>query len=335
MSRVGLPGVKRDDNNCVLFRCLIFCIIIFFLASLVVIGGRDENGESQNTVDVYNLDNGDIKWSHQAKPAPVRWTRAGTAVLNGNIYILDGYTRYSGQSQSEYKVRQFNFHMYVWTPLPNLPYAASHGPVVFTYMNTLFACDGGTSNSTQCLSLDLSNANPVWRQAPALPYKTHSPNIGVTIGNRTYICGGAERYLDKVISWDPGIENSWVEMEPMNVKRVHHCVVSDGIDTIYAISGCGDCWGDGGFVEKYNVVTGIWTIIKSTTKPGLRVGLHDIRTVICGYWSGFAYVVFSEHWDSGLDPRFHIFDTQQETWRTSFSEVRVAAYDPAFEVVPP
>ena len=72
-------------------------------ACLIVIGGK-QNVEPLNTVDIYTLSSGNIKWSHKGEPLVNRWIAAGRAVKNGNIYMLGGFTSKLGDSADQHAV---------------------------------------------------------------------------------------------------------------------------------------------------------------------------------------------------------------------------------------
>ena len=90
-------------------------------ASLVVIAGSlKEDGKtvSHTTVDVYELHFGVVTWSHQGKPAPVAWTRAGKAVSGHSIYVAGGIS-YGNDTWKYHKyAAQYNLALHTWTLLP-------------------------------------------------------------------------------------------------------------------------------------------------------------------------------------------------------------------------
>ena len=80
--------------------------------NIIIIGGRDENGNSLNTVVSYNITN------EQSTMLPsMRHKRYGcSAVITGNvIVVMGGLNEDSGELNS---VESFRFDNYSWEELP-------------------------------------------------------------------------------------------------------------------------------------------------------------------------------------------------------------------------
>ena len=261
---------------------------------LIVVGGsasKDNILTSQNTVDIYhiNKNTGEIQWLHQqGRPAPIAWTRAGITELNGQLYITGGYIRLQGSNPAQYRVGRYSVKTDTWELFPNLMTVSSHGPVLFIHNCILYAVEGDSTHSKTMQSLDLSSLNLGWRKEPiSLPYNMYNPNIGAQVGDRIFICGGGLDYSDTVISWNPSTEHSFAFVRKMNVARLHHCVVSDQLDRLFAVGGCGESCRKEGFIEEFQISMGIWT--KYEGFPALDMAVNDIRSVICVYTAGRIY----------------------------------------------
>ncbi len=310
-------------------------------ASLVVIGGMQGVYPwvvSSNTVDIYQLNSGSITWSHQGSPSPYGWARAGWAVDNGNIYVLGGWL-YDVPSRIQYGAAKYSVEDNRWEQLPSITWKTHNGPVVFIHRDTLYSADGdGWPGVHEVWSLDLTNVNGVangWIQENnKLPYSVTGPKSVTSVGDRVLIIGKFLEASTSVASWRPGTTEAWTPGSDMNVARyqVRLCSVTDGVDRIWVMAGCEDCWPQG-FMEMYQVSTDTWTTLNAV--PDLTFPSKDgIWAQICGYHDGYIYAVFSQSWNSGLDQRFHIFDTLDNTWSVSQTQLRREAYRPSAAVAP-
>ncbi len=115
------------------------------------------------------------------------------------------------------------------------------------------------------------------------------------------------------------------------------CSVSDGLDTIYVIAGCKDCWLDG-FIEKYQVSTGVWTKIDAVPNVDIY-NKDDLYAEVCAYSNGYIYTIFFRDNPSVgpryiMDKRFHIYNTVQNTWSISDTQIKREAFFTVSGVIP-
>ncbi len=86
-------------------------------------------------------------------------------------------------------------------------------------------------------------------------------------------------------------------------------------------------------MEMYQVSTDTWTTLNAV--PDLTFPSKDgIIATICGYHDGYIYAIFSPTGPPELDRRFHIFNTLDNTWRVSQTQLKREAYLPVAAVVP-
>ena len=287
-------------------------------ASLVIIGGLG-NKESLNTVDIYRLDSGRIEWSRNGTPSPFTGYRLGTAVDNGDVYVLGGKIRKQGRGITQYGAARYSVADNTWQQLPNVTWNTWKGPAVFIYDDKLYS-----AHSQDIWSLELTQASfGTWTEENIkLPHRVRGPNTVVSVGERIFIIGGSWEYSKSVISWRPGTDEPWRSLSDMNVARDSDlCSVTDGVDRIWVMAGCErdshssslfgrDC-SQTGFIEMYRVSTNTWMILDV-------VHNYFAAAQICGYHDGYIYTIFH-------DNHFHIYNTMENTWSVSDTELRTNA----------
>ena len=324
-------------------------------ASLVVTGGHFYR-TSLDSVDIYTLGYGKITWSHNGNISPVAYSMAGAyAGLDGDLYIV-GTNGAGMESKWQYQSAHYNVRCDSWQELPKLPskheilkiYQYFNGPAVFIYKETLYACGGFLYRGEKVPAipiqmLDLRNIGQGWRiHSVTLPYQVAGTSA-VVVGDRVYIIGKSQfgsTPSSDMISWKPSVEQSWIAMTSMHVARYQGglCAATNGQDRIWVIAGCRDCWNGSysGFVEEYKITSGNWTI-KAVSKP-VRLDISKnvvIHTSVCGFWNGYVYVTF---WKDGkndvVDKRFYIYDTENDKWTQSGTELQREAFKQVSIVVP-
>ncbi len=302
-------------------------------ASLVVIGGSQKvygKWDSLNTVDFYHVSAGSIAWSHTGEPSPSYWTWSGRAVSGTDIYVVGGRTYEQGAfgPSAQYGTYRYSVVNNTWQQLPDIPIHTRNSPVVFIHHDTMYA-----AYNKDIWSLELSKVNGTansWsKENITLPHYVYGHNAVVSVGDRVFIFseyGDHGRAFSKsVISWRPGTDEPWKPVADMNVARTSEgfCSVTDGVDRIWVMAGCRDCLHPG-FIEMWRVSTDTWT--KLDAVPEYTVGWDSDDSVarICGYHDGYIYAIFGT-WGSTPDPRFHIFNTRDNTWSVSDTKLKTNA----------
>ncbi len=310
-------------------------------ASLVVIGGKqniNHNGDwqSMNTVDIYDLQAGSISWSHQGQFSPVAWTKAAGAVDNGNFYIMGGFTYGRGGRRTK-DTFKYNIRDNSWEQLPNATrdMNMAGGSAVFAFQDKLYAVTHWTINDTWVLNLRQVAQGWTKENNPPI-YVVQGTNFYVTVGDKAFIVGEGFAISSKlVISRQLGTDEAWYSVTGMNEARIQHmlCTVTDGIDRIWVIGLCYPSHWPNRFIEVYQVSTDRWTTLN--TAPSVSFPrTHAVSPQICGYHDNYIYAVFSEFQESGLDRRFHIFNTVTNTWSVSQTQLAREVYFPTAAVVP-
>ncbi len=290
-------------------------------ATLIIMGGQHKS-YSIGTVHLYHLNNGSITWSKQAADSPIVASRAGRAVNGGVLYITGGRIMKDGITYYTYGVGKYSLNKNMWEVLPNMTSHTYFSPILFIHGMTLYS-----AYNRQMYSLDLNNDNSSWiQESVTLPYKVFGPYSYVNVGRRVFIFGEAREYSNKVMSWVPGLEHDWMPLTEMNTSRNQHgsCAVSDGLENIWILAGCRNCW-KSGFMEHYNVQSDTWTSLDAL--PDLNYKNKDaLYAQMCEFSQGFIYVLFSGHFEHDLDPWFHIYNVQDGSWTRSNTRVKVEAY---------
>ncbi len=83
-------------------------------------------------------------------------------------------------------------------------------------------------------------------------------------------------------------------------------------------------------MEMYQISTDTWTQLDAVPEYISSSG-HPARAEICGYHDGYIYAIFGPA--TTLDPRFHIFNTLENTWSVSDTELATNANTQAAVVV--
>ncbi len=300
--------------------------IISSTASLVVIGGW-QRSDTLNTVDIYQLNSGNIRWSHQGHPSPYTWRDAGRAVGRGNIYLLGGHTHINGLSTRHFGVAQYSITDNTWNKLPNFAWDTA-SPTIFIHHDTLYATAVGGTNWALKL-LEVNSMALTWTEEDIkLPYSVSNPNVVVSVGDRVFIVSRTNGYFRSLISWRPGSDEPWRSLSDMNIARYppYLCTVSDGVDRIWVMGGCDNCTHHG-FMEMYQISTDRWTIIDAVPeyKDSHFIHYAQNRAHICGYHDGYIYATLGEQVYHTPDHHFHIYNTMENSWTISETELKTKA----------
>ena len=296
-------------------------------------------------VDIYNLNNGTISWSHEGKPF-YSWCQTGYAVHKGDLYIGGGHSYYGIKAGYQRhvikKVMRYKVLEDRWDFVPELP-RASNGPLLFVLHNKLHVIPG-EDKEVQRLDLKygyqqfVDNWSVMNSATSGLLYDKSGPNTVAQVGDMIYAIGKRNDYSVSVMSWDGYGKDigGWVKQPNMNVARheFYTCLSTDSERYLWAIGGCKNCL-DGGFIERFDTVLNTW--VKVDSLPNLEY-LHKksnptFVTHACGFSQGFIYAIFSETDKSGLGHQFHIFDTVNNKWTASDTNIKEGAYFPVAAVV--
>ncbi len=291
-------------------------------ASFVVIGGYQEvdgKEDSLNTVDSYNVSAGSITWSHSGEPSPSYWTLAGRAVSGTDIYVVGGSTHKKGDlfMSAQYGTYRYSVVDNTWQQLPNTSWY-TNGPAVFIHNDKRYAAYERDIWSIVLGQVN-SEANSWSKENITLPHDVHGHNAVVSVRDRVFFFGKDYEYSRSVISWRPGTDESWTSVSDMNVARFppYLCSVTDGVDMIWVMAGCTYCFKPG-FIEMYQVSTDTWTKLDAVPEY-TGAGSGESISRICGYHDGYIYAIFND------DPRFHIFNTLDNTWSISDTQLKTNA----------
>ncbi len=236
-----------------------------------------------------------------------------------------------------------------WDALPDMSGESKNGPLLFVSHRILYSVDGQYRSRGGKLRelrwLDLKNISSRWSETKGLlPHSKYGPNTIARLGHTIYMIRarypGKNEYSKLV--WSLGTDGTHTFNDkiktsaPMNVGRneAFMCVTTDSDRFLWAIAGCKNCLDDG-FVECFDVKYNRWVNV-SGVPPNLTSidkAADDIIAHGCGFSKGFIFVLFSSDYNSGLDRRFHIFDTVNNTWSVSDTKVKEQAYFPVVAVI--
>ncbi len=308
------------------------------LGLLVIIGGWTYNTtrEYWDTVQIYTVDEGHVRWNKYGRPAPYPWHYGGMATRRGNIYIAGGVVG----NKTLRRAAKYNVSGDTWQLLSNIGHfqimqSGNYVPAMYVIENQLYTTGGG-GPSSYVEKLDLGDINSGWVVERTAPIHYVAWTNAVVIGKRAFICAGKVSYSKTplVISWTYG-DPAWTRAADMNIARdYNHGTVTDGISNIWVIGGCDpdDCWPDG-FIEQYSVTNNTWT--KLNHVPNLERDHYSVQ--VCSFWQGYIYVIFSRSLDisgPGLIPTFHVYNTQTGEWYLDSTQLTLPVYGSMFAIVP-
>ncbi len=313
---------------------------------LIVLGGKGKK-ESHKTVNIYQVNSGNIIWSHKRLSSSVPWTCAGKTLYKNNLYVAGGQTwdKASKSPKPQYHAARYHIKQDRWYLLPNMTWATTHGPAIFVHGEILYIA-GGTNmpTSTKLHFLNLSKVNDMnkWNEHKVkAPGYGSGPNAVVNFNGRVYTvhvpCKGTRHRESCMMSWNPDTDSEWRQHAYMKIRRQNGqgvCSVTDQQHYIWVLGGCKKC-SCKGFMEKFTISTGNWT--KITSLPSFRLfgGIDsDVFCQLCQYVDGHIFAVFSASLTQRLDSHIYVYDTLNDIWSASETELKEAVYQPVSAVVP-
>ncbi len=249
---------------------------------------------------------------------------------NGDVYVLGGGIYKEGVGPSQYRVARYSVADNTWQQLPNITWITWDGAAVFIHNDKLYS-----AYMHDIWSLELiQTSSGMWtKENIKLPHDAHGQDAVVSVGE-TVIITGEWPGGNSVISWRPGTGESWRSLSNMNVFRHPHsvCSVTDGVDLIWVMAGC--FCSQTGFIEMYQVSTNTWTQLDAVPHY-ISSNTGQTRADICGYHNGYIYAIFGTSYNgqTTIDERFHIYNTIDNTWIVSDTELTTNALFQAAVVV--
>ena len=191
------------------------------------IGGLTTGGPQTKRVYQINLKDPVLKWTEVASLSKAR-SYFGCSVVNGRI-VVSGGSGSGGSSES------YNEGSNEWREISTLNHER-YGHSVVGFGGRAYAIGGWGKKSTECLS----HLNGKWEKSRSMKtsryhFASVSCNgfiyaIGGLSSEKSEISGISIDTEKSVEMYNP-IENSWVDVKPMNIERSGHsaCVVQDKI----------------------------------------------------------------------------------------------------------
>ncbi len=241
-----------------------------------------------NTVEQYDTSTG--KWSSRA-PMPGNAAEARTAVINGMIYIVDGFQNYAGPNNDSNNVYIYNPASNVWTTTKHDIGRIDHQVAV---VNGKLYIIGGRENNGRTMTPTVEMYDPntnTWVRKASMNTARAYFSVEVVNG-KIYAFGGCSSNSSKVYElntaeqYDPETD-TWTFIEPMNLGRHYHKSVVLN-NKIYIIGGQTSNSGNTGYVDsnrvdEYDPSTNTWT-----TKAPLNNGRYWYELVV---YNGTIYCI--------------------------------------------
>jgi N-acetylneuraminic acid mutarotase len=264
-----MPSIRRSGNWLLAAACSAA------VAAVAACSGAEPT-QVNKTVDPPASD-----WVTKA-PMPTRRFIAGSAVVNGQFYVVGGRnnTNAGSSSLAATVLQAYDPASDSWTtlaPMPTPREEVGAGSV----NGILYAIGGWGLDETNDTTIDCCRLNRVeaydpssnsWTRKAPLPIRRYDVGVGVVNGI-LYAIGGlsADHIESRVDAYDPSTD-SWTTVAPMPHGRNGTGVgVVNGV--IYVIGGL-DSSGDLHRVEAYDPVTDTWSskAPMPTARYGLAVG---------------------------------------------------------------
>jgi hypothetical protein len=203
-----------------------------------------------------------------AAPNPIARFEANGAVVDGELWVLGGFT--SADLQVTSRVDIYDPAGDVWRPGPDLPGAQTHIAVV-TFQGDLIVAGGftgaflggGRSPTTNAVWLWGTGAG-TWSPGPHLP-RTGAAFSWALLGTAFHIAGGlgpdGNSDSDTHYVWDLSGAASWATAAPLPEARNHGGGAASG-GLFYAIAGrhnWNESSGDVANVDAFDPASGSWT----------------------------------------------------------------------------
>ncbi len=301
-------------------------------------------------------------------------TVTGSDVIIAGGFHSDGNNNPESQEPMSQTVAKYNVKLLSWEMLPNMTIQRPNVPTLFVMDEQLYVAGGASSTFMESLQLkttqvadesEMANnsmavndtrnetredhnpgfrnisyetitAGGTWQQESAiLPYSVGNVE-GIVVKDKVFLCGGRRQQLNStsVLTWSQGLSD-WKYVSPMGFARTYSsCIVTDGEDYIYVISGCNpdECW-PRGFIERYSVSDDQWTPLDHV--PNIEedhYNMHYYIPELCAYWDGQIFVIFHVG-GYGFDDRFHVYDVGKGVWNIAETRLRYKAHQAMSAVV--
>ena len=253
--------------------------------------------------------------------APAAILDAGSAALNGKLYMVAGKTS-AGPTRTMYSYDPAAGTNGSWATQPSLPaaYAAVENPAVVSYSNKLYVFGGSTAAFTGAVTnaAVFDPALGTWTMLPAMPVARGGATAQV-IGNKIYVAGGldgpgASLSSVSVLTIPASGTPTWSTAAAMSTRRDNPgSAVLDG--KLYVFGGRTrnadgtTINGTLATVEMYDPATNTWT-----ARAPMPTGR---RTVVVGTLFGKAQVIGGERTAAGgTFPQVEEFDPVANSWRS-------------------
>jgi N-acetylneuraminic acid mutarotase len=275
-------------------------------------GAAAGSGGSGAQAGTSSSDNGMPTEKALAKLPAVRQEHS-VAALNGEIYVIGGYS--TNASQSTDSVIAYDPTKDSWRTVKSFPGPLDHGNAGSVggkiYIAGFYTNGGMTMATTQVYAYDPDADS--WTEKTPLPMNTDRGAACVAIDSGLmYVIGGANggKSVDNAAVYDPTMD-SWKELAPLPERR-EHCTAGAINGTIYVAGGRVD--GITNFEPKtwaYDPATDAWT--EKASLPTPRGGL-------AGAVLGSKLYVFGGEGNSavstGVFPNIDVYDPATDKWAT-------------------
>ena len=139
---------------------------------------------------------------------------AGTAVLDGKVYVVGGDTGGSGDRAT---LLRYDPALNTWTTLAPMPLGARYGLGAAAMNGKLYAVGGTTVAGATALNRveEYDPASNTWTTKASMPTAHYSPLVGA-IGGKLYVAGGSDASGPTTAThvYDPSL-NTWSTNAPM------------------------------------------------------------------------------------------------------------------------
>ena len=134
-----------------------------------------------------------------------------------------------------------------------------------------------------------------------------------------------------VIRWKPGM-SKWEKMPSLNIPRREHCTVGNGLDTLWVVGGCKECWGEG-FIERFTLSSNKWEKLNGTPHAVDKHGRGFRCVDSCVFWGDHIYVTLFQGYTT-VHEMIHVFNTVTGQWLKPTTKVRRRKLGSAAAVIP-
>jgi N-acetylneuraminic acid mutarotase len=279
---------------------------LILLTSLMLIGLLGTASMSQE----------DGTWTQKADMPTARYL-AGSAVVDGKIYVIGGAPVYCGISTV---VEEYDPAADTWTRRADMP-TARHGLAAAAVGGIIYAIGGLAPDPVTCWGEELSTveaydpATDIWTTKADMPTagRCYMSAIAVVDG-KIYVFGGSganNETLSLVEAYDPATD-TWTRKADMPTAR--YCPAACVVDgRIYVFGGKTE-WGVVevlvSIVEVYDPATDTWT--QASDMPGARRA-HSASVV-----AGKMYIIGGNRVPGTPTPLIvDVYDPASDTWTTA------------------